>query len=290
MTTTHPSKATASERRAREALNSRASSASVSVDPIPPISAFPAPAALQSTERASAREPSASHRDVRSAAPASSPGSSSLGSSSPGSSSEDLARAIRAGNGDAASRAAFGRLVERHEASLLRFLRSRTASDDDAEELAQEVFLRVWRKLELYDPAQRFSTWLFTLARHVAISRVRVRRERATGTAADATGDLGDAHSELASDADARGRVDDDPSRAVWERERAQGVWALADRVLTPEQREALWLRYAEDLSAEEIGAVLRRSPAAVRVLLFRARTALADHVETYRDGAGGRA
>lgn len=188
-------------------------------------------------------------------------------------SSEELARRICAADrASSAARDAFGRLVERHEASILRFLRTRTANEADAEELAQEVFLRAWRKLELFDPSYRFSTWLFTLARHVAIGRVRTRRE---GVAAD------DAHVERRSES-----VDDDPSRGMWERERAQGVWGIADRVLSSEQREALWLRYAEDLSAEEIGAVLSRSPAAVRVLLFRARTALAGHVASFSDHA----
>lgn len=189
-------------------------------------------------------------------------------------SSEELARGICASKRDSAeARAAFGQLVERHEASILRFLRTRTANEADAEELAQEVFLRAWRKLELFDPSYRFSTWLFTLARHVAIGRVRTRRERVA--------DDDDAHEERCSAA-----VDDDPSRGLWERERAHGVWAIADRVLSSEQREALWLRYAEDLSAEEIGAVLSRSPAAVRVLLFRARTALAGHVASFSDHA----
>jgi RNA polymerase sigma-70 factor (ECF subfamily) len=167
--------------------------------------------------------------------------------------SEELAQRATAG-----CELSFGELVARHEGSLVRFLRTRTATRADAEELAHEVFVHAWRKLAHYDAEQPFPPWLFTLARNFAISRARRRRKTAEGDEALAM--IG---------------VQVDPSRAEVARETASGLWALADRVLTPEQREALWLRYAEDLSAEEIGAVLGKRAVAVRVLLFRARECL---------------
>lgn len=171
--------------------------------------------------------------------------------------SEELAQRATAGCADA-----FGALVTRHEGSLVRFLRARTATRADAEELAHEVFVHAWRKLAHYDATQPFPPWLFTIARNLAISRARRRRK--TPENDEALAMIG---------------VQADPARAAVEREVSSGLWAIADRVLTREQREALWLRYAEDLSAEEIGAVLGKRAVAVRVLLFRARECLERHL-----------
>jgi RNA polymerase sigma-70 factor (ECF subfamily) len=171
---------------------------------------------------------------------------------------EELARAAQAG-----SREAYGALVLRHEGSLVRFLRGRAANQADAEELAQEAFLRGWRKLEQYDPSYRFSTWLFTLARNLAISRARRRRAEPEGE-----------------ESLAAVPVHASPPLLAARREESEGLWSLAERVLTREQYEALWLRYGEDLAAEEIGAILGKRAVAVRVLLFRAREQLGGHLE----------
>ena len=64
-------------------------------------------------------------------------------------------------------------------------------------------------------------------------------------------------------------------------------VWELAERVLTEDQRSALWLRYAEDLSVQEIAEVLGRRATTVRVLMFRARQKLAEHLEPARVEVG---
>ena len=60
----------------------------------------------------------------------------------------------------------------------------------------------------------------------------------------------------------------------------ATGLWGLAERVLTSDQRTALWLRYVEGHSADEIGRVLDRRAPAVRVLLHRTRFVLAEHLD----------
>lgn len=156
---------------------------------------------------------------------------------------------------------AFAELVRRYEGPLLRFLLLRSASREDAEELCQESFLRAWKQIERYDPRWRFSTWLFTLARRLAVSAGR----RATPLAESATTEA---------------VVQGGPADEIDSRERREGLWALSERVLSEDQRMALWLRYAEDHSAEEIGRVLGRRPAAVRALLFRARTVLAEHLD----------
>src|SRR6187401_559021 len=96
-----------------------------------------------------------------------------------GSSVEDLVRRARAGSSDA-----FQELVERYESPLFNFLLRRTACAEDAEELAQDAFVRAWRKFATYDDRWTFSTWLFTLARRLAATRGRFPRSSIGGDAA----------------------------------------------------------------------------------------------------------
>src|SRR5262245_11784028 len=174
---------------------------------------------------------------------------------------EALALEARAG-----SSTAFEGLVARFEAPLYRFLYLRTRDEGLAQDLTQEAFLRAWQNLERYDPRWRFSTWLFTVAERLCISQ---RRSRGKGP-----GESG-LEPELAAAAPVQ-----DPGEAAAEKDEGRALWETAVRVLRPEERSALWLRYAEDRSMEEIGAVLGRPPVTVRVILFRARGRLAQALE----------
>lgn len=170
---------------------------------------------------------------------------------------ETSARAALAG-----SRAAFGVLVDRFEEPLFRYLRVRTGNRADAEELVQETFLRAWDRLQSYDPRLPFRSWLFTIAVRAAISRSRRPREF----------EGADEALEGAEALDAR-------TRAVDDRDEERNLWRIAERVLGPEQRGALWLRYAEDLTPEEVARVLGKRVVTTRVLLHRARKRLVDHL-----------
>jgi RNA polymerase sigma-70 factor (ECF subfamily) len=162
----------------------------------------------------------------------------------------------------AGRREAFGHLVRRHESGLQRYLLALSGSREEAEELAQETLLRAWSRIERYDARWRFSTWLYTLARRLALSR---RRRRALPGTRVELEQLGRTH---------------DPRGAMARREQRDSLWRLAERVLALEQRDALWLFYAEDLSAEEIGRIQGRRAGAVRVALHRARATLAAHLD----------
>ncbi|GJM22101.1 MAG: hypothetical protein DHS20C15_20160 [Planctomycetota bacterium] len=157
--------------------------------------------------------------------------------------------------------ASFSELVRRHEAPLYRFLVMRTRDPEQAEELCQQSFVRCWRKLHTFRPGAAFSPWLFTLGRNVAANHFRKRT---------------DAPLEEAGDPPSGERGPHDQSSAREERER---LWDLAARLLDEAQRSALWLHYAEGMSASEIGGVLERPAAQVRVVLHRARRRLADHL-----------
>jgi len=163
-------------------------------------------------------------------------------------------------------RESFRVLVTRHQRGVLSFVSRSIRNRDDAEDVAQEVFLQAWQGIDRHDPRWRFSTWLYTIAARRVASRLR--------------------RVELVSQPDGAGELEAgvDPADAATKSDEARALWRLADEVLTPDQRHALWLHYAEDLGAGEIARVLGKSPVAVRLLLFRARRALADSVVRRRE------
>lgn len=184
-------------------------------------------------------------------------GAGAGGAGAEGASEKDLVRRAQAG-----SSAAFGELVDRYESPLFNFLLRRAASAEDAEEITQDAFVRAWRRIGLYDARWRFSAWLYTVARRLAATRTRSAAPRHQGS--DALEDV---------------RVHDDPARGLAHEEDKMSLWGIADRVLDEDSRSALWLRYAEDLAIPEIAAILGRSSVSVRVMLFRARARLAQHL-----------
>ena len=94
--------------------------------------------------------------------------------------------AVRAAQG---SHAAFAELVALFEVRLYNFLLRRTRSRTDAEELTQESFARAWQSIKSYDPAWKFSTWLFTIGSRLAVSDHRKQgRMRTMDTSDSAAG------------------------------------------------------------------------------------------------------
>jgi RNA polymerase sigma-70 factor (ECF subfamily) len=162
---------------------------------------------------------------------------------------EDLA--LRAQAGDVAS---FDEIMRRLRPPLRAFLVRRRGAGDDADDLVQEAFLRAHAKLASYDPSYRFSTWLYTIASNLAISRARGQRPAPPASAADGH----------------------DPRDELARREQGARLWRRAAAILTAAHYEVLRLRYADDLDIGEISARTGRSATHVRVLLFRARRALA--------------
>lgn len=169
-------------------------------------------------------------------------------------SDESLAQRACAG-----SLAAFGTLVDRYERRLIGFLSQRAGSAHAAEDLAQETFVRAWRRIETFDSERRFSTWLFTIAARLAADEHRKRKRERAGNE-----ELGRRQGAAEAAAD---RASADQS---------QDVWGIARRILTPEQMEAMWLRYVMEMDIAGIAATLGRTRVGTRVLLFRARERLA--------------
>ena len=167
--------------------------------------------------------------------------------------------AVRAQAGGGAALACFGELVTRFDERLFNFLLRRTRCRADAEELTQEAFTRAWERIGSYDPSWRFSTWLYTIAARLAVSKHRKMSREQSWEVIERTGAAGRDSLEVADD-----------------RRLGSRLWLMAERELTADQQLALWLRYAKDLGIAEIAKVLGKSQVGVRVCLFRARQALA--------------
>lgn len=168
---------------------------------------------------------------------------------------EELAREARAG-----SRRSFEELALRYKRRLFVYLRPRLGSDQDAEDMVQETFLKLFRNIESYDPAFRFSTWLYTAANRLAISSYRKKKIAAVPLNPEDAGGVADPKA---------GTAGEPGSTELWD----------AARTLGGGQFRALWLRYGEDMDVEEIAAALGKSRLAVRLLLHRARTNLMKRV-----------
>ena len=177
---------------------------------------------------------------------------------------EELARQAQQG-----CSASFEELVRRFQVPLIRFLRQRTASEE-AEDLAQDTFVRAYQNLHRYRPAWRFGTWLFTIARRLSINRQRRRRPLADSEALDSAP-----------------AGTPQPGELVAEEESRRRLWDLAAEVLSEQQLTAIWLYYVEDLSVKEVARVLGRSRVAVKTMLFRARKKLSPNLQDLQaDGA----
>ena len=171
---------------------------------------------------------------------------------------EHWARSARAGD-----EVAFAHVVEATQVRLVAFLRLQLGQSADAEDVAQEAYLRAWSGLARFDPRRSFGTWLFTIARHLAIERLR--RAASTTRLAEGTSPL----HELA---DRRA----DPVGELGRRELCDDLWRHARARLGDRACVALWLRYSEEWPAREIGRVLGLREGAVRALLQRSRERLA--------------
>lgn len=159
-------------------------------------------------------------------------------------------------------RSAFSRLVEAYQRPVFNLTYRMLGSVEEAEDAAQEAFLRAYSRLSQYDPEMKFSTWLFSIANHYCIDRLRKRRT--TQISIDDNPVLQNLESD-----------DPRPERHTLQQEARIEVQNMLDR-LAPEYRTPLVLRYWEDLSYEEIAASMNVTVATVKSRLFRARQQLA--------------
>ena len=166
---------------------------------------------------------------------------------------------LRVKDGDGAS---FGLLLEKHRSSVVHFLFRMVQNHAVAEELAQEVFLRVYRSRETYVPSAKFTTWLFRIATHLALNALRDgKNERAQERLDDDGSDT-----PVRQVSDARPSVE---QKLVYE-SRLQEIRA-AVAALPEKQRAAVLMHKYEEMEYSQIARVLQCSESAVKSLLFRA-------------------
>lgn len=174
--------------------------------------------------------------------------------------------------------AAFDRIVLGYGDAVRRFIGRYLGDADRAEDLTQEVFLRVYRARHRYRPEAGFRTWLFTIASRLSLNEIRgVRRRRAVF--AEGFGGAGDGAIDVAAVAVDAAEASPEARLEVEELETLLGTWIDE---LPGNQRAALLLSRMESLSYAEIAEALGVSVMAVKSLLMRARETLRRRLEPY--------
>lgn len=176
------------------------------------------------------------------------------------------------------SAAAFEELMLRYQSRLVTVLEHLVSSRDQAEDLAQEVFLRVYRARRRYTPGAKFSTWLFTIANNVASNALRSKsRRREINLVGHASGPQG-ANPLAQMLQAASGQM---PARQLDKAEMREVV-RVALETLNERQRMAVLLNKFEGLGYAEIAVAMNLSPKAIKSLLSRARVSLRHVLEPY--------
>jgi len=172
---------------------------------------------------------------------------------------------------------AFEELVLRYQSRLLMVLKHMVGSREHAEDLTQEVFLRVYRARKRYEPGAKFATWLFTIANNAASNAIRsLSRRREVNVDGGANQSAVDPLDRMA--LAASGLL---PTRQLDKAERAEIV-RLAVESLNERQRMALLLSKFEDMSYAEIAESMDMTTQAIKSLLSRARGNLKTILEPY--------
>jgi len=180
--------------------------------------------------------------------------------------------------GGTAGATAFEELVVRYQARLVRVLEHLVGRREWAEDLAQEVFLRVYRSREHYEPGAKFVTWLFTIANNVAYNalRDRARRPEITLTGSE-SGPLGARPMDQLVQATSGSM----PARQI-DKAEVRDVVRMALDSLSERQRMAVLLNKFEGMSYADIAHAMELSTQAVKSLLSRARENLRQLLEPY--------
>jgi len=179
--------------------------------------------------------------------------------------SEDLDAVLmlRVRDGDHAS---YGLLLDRHRMRVVHFLYRMVQNQAVAEELAQEVFLRVYRSRSTYERTAKFTTWLFRIATHLALNWIRDGRNEKQSESLDQ--ETSDGSSRQLPD---RGRtIEQELLYQAKLREVRQAIECLPSK-----QRAAVMMHKYEEMEYAQIANVLTCSESAVKSLLFRAYESL---------------
>ena len=181
----------------------------------------------------------------------------------------DVGLMLRVKEGD---NEAFELLVELHQSAVIGTVAKMLGGASEAEDIAQQVFIRIWKSAKRYQPQAKFTTWMFTITRNLVFNETRRRKRKPTVSVEEREEEshqqVEDVHSTT---------PDQDVLHSELERAVDDAIQALPDK-----QRLAVVLRRYEEMPYDEIGRVLSMSVPAVKSLLFRARTQLKESLEKY--------
>ena len=174
-----------------------------------------------------------------------------------------LIRAVKAGD-----RQAFGELVQRHQQKVLNLAWRMLGENRDAEDAAQETFLRAFRAFPAYDDSRPITPWLMKIAVNVCLNTLQAQKE---GEPLDEERAPGRGHSSRVVEG------------AVQGRERREQIGRAILR-LAPRHRAVIELRHFQDMSYQEMASALQRPVSDIKSDLFRARRLLAEWLKGVDD------
>jgi RNA polymerase sigma-70 factor (ECF subfamily) len=182
---------------------------------------------------------------------------------------EDVRLMRLVGSGDTQ---AFEELVERHQSLVAGTVARMLGSNSEVEDIAQQVFIRVWKSAGRYTPRAKFTTWLLKITRNLVFNELRRTRRHA--------------HVPIQTESEAeeiplKDETSPMPDASLLENELQEAI-EKAITELPERQRMALILRRYEELNYEQIAEILDLSVSAVKSILFRARTELRVRLSKY--------
>ncbi len=177
---------------------------------------------------------------------------------------------LRAREGDMR---AFESLVELHQGAVIGTVTRMLGNVDDAHDVAQQVFVRVWKSAPRYEPTAKFTTWLYTITRNLVFNEMRKRGRRKEVSLDEPVYDDQPRQIQhpLAPGAD-----------TITQQDELERALDAAIAALPEKQRMAVVLRRYEDTPYEDLCQILGMSLPAVKSLLFRARTELRKSLSAY--------
>lgn len=184
----------------------------------------------------------------------------------------DAALMLRAKQGDSA---AFASLVEKYKKPVINLAWRTLGDQTEAEDLAQNAFVQAWKSAHRYRPTAKFSTWLFTITRNLSLNEIR-RRMRHPAESLDQTFE---ASENPVHQVESR-NVTSPPDQLLRSELEARVEEAIRD--LPENQRTALLLCREEELSYEEIAAVLGCTLSATKSLIHRGRETIKQRLKPY--------
>jgi len=185
---------------------------------------------------------------------------------------------LRVKNGDSG---AFTVLVNRYKQAVINIAAHTIGSSIFAEDIAQQVFIQVYRNADSYEVKAKFSTWIFTITKNLSFNEIRrLKRHPADSMDASISGDNEDEDSDSFSQQIADPR-DVAPNQALLNKESVERL-REALKELPEKQRYALLLLEEQGLSYDEISKMLKCSLASTKSLIFRARETLKSKLRKY--------